>query len=372
VVLTPFVLPRERVRVESTDEKPGLLRARLNDVLEPAPERVAPPCPYFARCGGCHYQHAPYERQLEIKRDILIEELRRLGKIEPPAEIEIISAEPWGYRNRAQLHIVGSAIGYWEARSHKLCAIDHCPISSPKLNEAIATLTRMVRDRRWPRFLRSLEIFTDEQSLQLNVTETDRPVARRFFEWCAAELPGMVDGPLDYAGRFRVSGNSFFQSNRFLVDRLVEVALDGASVETALDLYAGVGLFTLEMARRFREVTAVESGGAAVRDLRFNAERAELTNVRAEQASVPDFLRGLDHAPDFVLLDPPRTGLGKEVVAQLSRLHPQAITIVSCDPATLARDLSPLLAAGYRIAGMTLIDLFPQTYHIESVVKLAS
>jgi 23S rRNA (uracil1939-C5)-methyltransferase len=366
------VLPGERVLAEAREEKPGLLRARLREVLEPAPDRVAASCEYFTRCGGCHYQHARYERQLEIKRDILIEELRRLGKIEPPGDIDIISAEPWGYRNRAQLHVEENAIGYWEARSHKLCAIDHCPISSPKINEAIGKLARMVRDPRWPRFLRSLELFTDENGLQLNVTETARPVARRFFEWCVAELPGMVDGPLDYDGRFRVSGNSFFQSNRFLVDRLVEVALEGASGESALDLYAGVGLFALEMGRRFREVTAVESGAAAVRDLLFNAERAGLTNVRAEQASVPDFLRGMEKAPDLVLLDPPRTGLGKEVVAQLSRSHPAAITIVSCDPATLARDLPPLLGAGYRIAGMTLIDLFPQTFHIESVVKLVS
>jgi len=364
------VLPGERVRAEAGQEKPGLLRARPTTVLEPAADRVAARCPYFARCGGCHYQHAPYERQLEIKRDILVEELRRLGKIEPPGEIDVIAAEPWGYRNRAQLHVVGNAIGYWEARSHKLCAVDHCPISSPKVNEAIASLNRMVRDPRWPRFVRSLEIFTDEQGLQLNITETARPVARRFFEWCTAELPGMVDGPLDYAGRFRVSSNSFFQANRFMIDRLVEVALDGASGDSALDLYAGVGLFSVEMARRFREVTAVESGSAAVRDLRFNADRAGLANVQAEQANVSEFLRALDRTPDLILLDPPRAGLGKEVVEQITRLHPPALTIVSCDPATLARDLNPLIAAGYHIRRMQFIDLFPQTYHIETVVQL--
>src|SRR5439155_22844673 len=134
---------------------------------------------------------------------------------------------------------------------------------------------------------------------------------------------------------YRVSGGSFFQANRFLLDRLVQAALDGATGDSALDLYAGVGPFSLEMARRFREVTAVESGGAAIRDLRLNAERAAISNIRTEQASVPDFLRTLDRTPDFILLDPPRAGLGKEVVAQLCRLRPPSLTIVSCDPATL-------------------------------------
>src|SRR5205085_469331 len=128
VVFAPYVLPGERVRVEGVQEKPGLVKARLIDVLESAPERVPPPCPYFGRCGGCHYQHAPYDYQLQVKEQILREELRRLGKIEPPENIDRYAGEPWGYRNRAQFRIEGGRLGYREARSHKLCAIDHCPI----------------------------------------------------------------------------------------------------------------------------------------------------------------------------------------------------------------------------------------------------
>ncbi len=369
VIFTPFVLPGERIRVQSAQEKPGLVRARAVEVLEPATERVDAPCPYFGRCGGCHYQHAAYEYQVRAKLEILREELRRLGKIEPPAEIAVVSGEPWGYRNRVQLHVENGQIGYREARSHKLCAIDRCPISSPKLKEVIRMLVEMLPDPRWPRFVRGLDVFTDEQQVQLSVLETEKPVARRFFDWCAEMIPGLVEHALDYEGRWRVSRNSFFQVNRFLLDALVETALDGAAGETALDLFAGVGLFSIPMARAFREVTAVESGAAAVRDIEFNAERAGVS-VQAEQRTAEAFLSGLDRAPDFVLLDPPRAGLGKAVVARLSELKPPSVTIVACDPATLARDLAGLVAAGYRIDRMTLVDLFPQTYHMETVVRL--
>ena len=370
VVFAPFVLPGERIRVQTWREQPGLVRAHTLEVLEPAPERVAPPCPVFGRCGGCHYQHALYEYQLAAKRAILADQLRRLGKLEPPETIAVVAAEPWGYRNRVQFHVEGRHIGYREAGSHSLCQIGDCPIASPKINDTIRALTGMLRDSRWPRFVRSLEIFTDERQVQLNVLDTDQPVARRFFDWCAEEIPGLVEGALDYQGRFRVSRNSFFQGNRFLLDRLVEVALQGAEGETALDLYAGVGLFSLALARGFREVTAVESGSGAVRDLEFNAERAGQANLRAEQRMAEEYLQKLERVPDFVLLDPPRSGLGKVVVQRLAELRPRQVTIVSCDPATVARDLVGLTASGYRVEKMTLVDLFPQTFHLETVVRL--
>jgi len=370
VVFAPFVLPGERVHVETTQEKPGLIRARTVKVLEPSADRVAAPCPYFGRCGGCHYQHTSYDHQVEAKAGILVEELRRLGKIEPPEEIGVISGEPWGYRNRVQLQVDRGRLGYLEWRSHKLCAVDRCPIASPKLNETIATLNRMLHDGRWPRMIRQIELFTDEKQVQLNVLETDRPVARRFFDWCAGEIPGLVEGALDYNGRYRVSRNSFFQVNRFLLDNLVEAATADAQGDTAFDLYAGVGLFAPELARRFGQVTAVESGAGAVRDLQFNVERAGLTNVQAETGMVEEFLQGKDAPAEFVLLDPPRAGVGKAVVQRLNELQPRRMALVACDPATLARDLSGFVQGGYRIERMAMIDLFPQTYHLEAVVRL--
>jgi 23S rRNA (uracil1939-C5)-methyltransferase len=370
VVLTPFVLPREQVRVQPEREKPGLVRARPVEVLAAAPERVTPKCPYFTRCGGCHYQHASYEAQLDAKRSILTEELWRQAKIKWEQPIAVVAGEPWGYRNRAQLHMEGGKLGYREARSRKLCAVDACPISSPKINQLIPVLARMLRDSRWPKFVRSIELFTDELNVQLNVTETDQPVARRFFDWCEETIPGLAPGALDYCGQFRVSGNSFFQVNRFLLDALVEAALDGAEGDSALDLYAGVGLFSLPMARRFGTVTAVESGAGAVHDLRFNAERAGVANLRAEQQLAEKYLESLEVTPEFVVLDPPRAGLGPAMVTQLNRLCSRMVVVVACDPVTLARDLAGLTAAGYRLERLTLVDLFPQTFHLETVARL--
>jgi len=372
VVFAPFCLPGERIRAAAEREKPGLVRARTLEVLEAAPERVNAGCEYFGHCGGCHYQHAPYAYQLDAKRAILEEELRRLAHTTPPEEIEVIAGEPWGYRNRAQFHLEDGRLGYHEARSHRVWGISHCPISSPRINQAIAALNQMMHEGRWPRFVQTIEVFTDEHEVQVNVLETLRPVARRFFDWCGERIPGLVEGPLDYRGEFRVSSNSFFQVNRFLLDPLVEAATRGAEGDTALDLYAGVGLFSLALARRFRKVTAVESGGGAVRDLRFNAERANVAHLRSEQATSEAFLEKLDKAPDFILMDPPRTGVGKAMVARLNDLKPRAITIVACDPATLCRDIAGLMAGGYRIVRMALIDLFPQTFHLETVVRLES
>jgi 23S rRNA (uracil1939-C5)-methyltransferase len=371
-VLVPYVLPGELVQIKIEREKPGLLEARLAAVLSPAPERANPPCPFFSRCGGCQYQHADYEFQLTQKLSVLREVFRRVGKLQSPEQIGLISASPWEYRNRAKFHLAGGKIGYLETGSHRLCPVDRCPISSPRINEALAVLCKMLHNRRFPRFLRSLELFTNETEVQLNVLASGRPIARPFFEWCAERIPGAAAGSLDYqaAGNvYRVSHSSFFQVNRFLVDRLVECALDEAEGETAIDLYAGVGLFSLHLAGRFRAVTAVEASRSALRDLEFNAERAGV-KIDARRNTAEAFLEGLEEPGDLMLADPPRRGLGKGVVHHLVRLRPRHLTIVSCDPATLARDLAPLVAAGYRIEKLTLVDLFPQTYHIETVTHL--
>ena len=267
VVFTPFVLPGETVEAERTGSRKKAQRARLVNVAEPSPARVSPLCPYFGHCGGCQYQHAGYEAQLELKRGILAETLRRVGKIEfDEARIETVAGEPFGYRNRVQFHFERGRMGYRELNSHKLVPIEKCPISSPKINEAIVRLNTMVRDRRWPNFVSSLEIFTDERHVQWNVLESDKPVAKHFFEWLADEVPGTVLGALEYAvneDEFTVSGQAFFQVNRFLAPRLAELAIGDAKGEAAWDLYAGVGLFSLPLSRRFARVTAVEAGRAA-------------------------------------------------------------------------------------------------------------
>ena len=357
VVLAPFVLPGELTRVEAGEN----VHADLVEVVEASPDRVAAVCPIFGRCGGCHYQHAPYEYQLARKVEILREQIRRVGKIDYQGEIETISGPALGYRNRSQFHVVDGQIGYLAARSHELVPLEgDCPISSPRVNAALAHIRERLSDSRFPRFVRSIEVFTNEHDVQLNVLESERPVARSFYDWFGSVVA------LDY-GEFRVSPRSFFQVNRFLVDQMVERAVVGVHGKSALDLYSGVGLFALPLARRFESVTAIEAGSSAARDLEFNAQRAGL-KIGIEQSRVEDYLAKLDRAPDFVLADPPRVGLGKSVTASLNRLRPPRITIVSCDPATLARDVAAL--AGYRIGRVTLIDLFPQTFHIETIVEL--
>ena len=362
VVLAPFVLPGETARLNVGEH----IHADLLEVTAAAPERVEPPCPLFTRCGGCQYQHAPYQFQVARKVDILREQLRRVGKIDYTGEIETLSGPPLNYRNRAQFHIADGRIGYLAARSHTLVPVNgECPISSPRLNQALAEMRARLPDPRFPRFVHCLEIFTNEVDLQVNVLEADRPVARSFYDWCGSMVA------IDYAtsfGTFRVSPRSFFQVNRFLVEPLVDAALQNATGETALDLYAGVGLFALPMARRFKNVTAVEAGSDAARDLEVNAARAGVS-LGIERARVEDFLPRLNTPPDFVLADPPRAGLGKQVVAQLARLAPPRLTIVSCDPATLARDVAAL--TGYKIERLILADLFPQTYHLETIAHLS-
>jgi 23S rRNA (uracil1939-C5)-methyltransferase len=377
IVLTPFVLPEELADVETRPAKGGLLRGSAATIIETSPYRIKPACEYFANCGGCHYQHAAYEYQLQQKQAILRETLKRLGGFEYESEIHTISGEPWGYRNRIQLHFDHRLkMGFRRADSHDLCPIKRCPISSPKLNEVIGILHTAVARREWPDFLRSLEVFTNETDIQLHVVESNRPVAARFFTWCGEILPGFVPAALEYSAaghRFRIGRGSFFQVNRYLVDALVDEVVGNTGNEptmgkTAIDLYAGVGLFTLPLATRFERVIAVERGGTATRDLEFNAAQLK-SNVEAIQSPTEDFLRGVTEAPDRIMADPPRAGLGKEATEELLRIEAPHLVIVSCDPATLARDMK-LLQAKYSVDRMTLVDLFPQTFHFETVAHL--
>ncbi|MBV8807904.1 MAG: class I SAM-dependent RNA methyltransferase [Acidobacteriaceae bacterium] len=374
VVLVPFVLPGEEISIRTERVKSGLLRGSAPQILQSAGERVIPRCEYFGSCGGCHYQHAEYGFQLEQKRQILIETLRRLGGIDYQGEIKIISGEPWFYRNRIQLHFADCGSGFQKSGSHELCAIDHCYISSPVLVDAIARFAGAVKRPEWPSFLRSLELFTNDKEIQLSVVNSARPLAARFFAWCETFLPSLAKGPLEYeaAGfRYRISRGSFFQVNRFLIDALVNEVIGDVQGNHAIDLYAGVGLFSLSLASRFQTVDSVERGGSAFRDLEWNIASRRLDNVRAMRAPAEDFLRMLDGSPDLIIADPPRAGLDSEATNELLRVRARRLKLVSCDPATMARDTKKLLGA-YRIAKIILIDLFPQTYHFETILELES
>jgi 23S rRNA (uracil1939-C5)-methyltransferase len=411
-VFVPFVLAGEKIEATLTEKKAGFARARADEVIVSSAHRVAPPCPYFGQCGGCHYQHSDYQHQLDIKKEILRENLRRIAKLELQVEIQTHPSPPWSYRNRSRLQMRSRpdfAVGYFKFASHELLPVEECPISSPLINRGIAAVWQLGRGGKAVEGVREIEFFANAEDTKLLVECLCVPEARRAAvrawaeELCAAmpEISGVVAfrepqkgvrdqmvtvgaSELTYqirSGSYRVSAGAFFQTNRYLIEELVEIVTAGVSGEFALDLYAGVGLFSTALACDIRHIVSVEMSPTAARDLQYNLPvNGQMVHAETEQflsrigerghvgggASLPQSL----HKPDLIVVDPPRGGLGDRVAHLLMGADAPRITYVSCDPATLARDLVPLQAAGYRVGEIHLVDLFPQTYHIESVVKL--
>lgn len=374
-ILVPRVAPGEQIQFATAREHKQWAEGELLSVDEASTERIEPFCPVFDRCGGCQYQHLNDEFQRQQKVSILLETLERVGGVRPELPVEILFGESRAYRNRVQVHIDGTRLGFRAPASRRLVPIEECPIASPALNQAIKALRDMARDQRFPRFVESVEFFSNERQTLLNVLATkggQRHVAKWFIEWCAERIPGADQSLLVYRAAgfdLQVGHRSFFQTNRFLVDSLVDRVLRHATGAKALDLYSGVGLFSVPLAKRGLATTAVESSASAVRDLESNAANHS-ARIDAVKASVDAYLASADSVPNLVIADPPRAGLGKSVVRDLIRLRPQHLTLVSCDPATLARDLSGLLAEGYKFTDLTLVDLFPNTAHIETVCDL--
>jgi 23S rRNA (uracil1939-C5)-methyltransferase len=401
-VFLPFVLEGEEVNATLAAQKPGFARASLERLAVASPYRVEPGCAYFQRCGGCHYQHASHDHQLKIKAEILRESLRRTAKVELPCKLQIHASPEWGYRNRTRLKVQAVpefALGYYRLRSHDLLPVEQCPISSPLINRAIAAVWQRGRLGEIPAAVRELEFFVDHSDEVLlleayceprtsradaqeaadklaglmpevkGVVVFEQPLANQLLE--PKRLAASGGAEISYQTKraaYRVSAGAFFQVNRFLIDELVGIVTGGASGHLALDLYAGVGLFSVPLRQSFAQVIAVEASQTSYADLRQNAGQ-EVKAVRATTAQYLDQASGV--RPDLVVADPPRGGLGENVVRSLARLGAPRMTYVSCDPSTLARDLRMLLSLGYRIEGAHMIDLFPQTYHIESVFHLA-
>jgi len=407
----PFVLSGEEVAATLVEQRPGFARGRLDSVLQPSPQRVEPECPHFKACGGCHYQHASYEEQLRIKVEILRENLRRLAKFELEAEVIVHASPPWNYRNRTRLalrHNDGFRLGYRRFGSEEVLAVEECPIVSPLLQEAMRALWKLGRDGHIPPYLREVELFADAADENLTAVFHQAPVNQTFPEslielWQtevrAIESIAIVSertpsrkqpepepakpkilagtGALTYnvgAQHYQVSAGAFFQSNRHLIPELVRIVTAGpsgkaATGEIALDLYSGVGLFSLPLATSFRRVVAVESSPLSFGDLRRNLP----PHAKAVRATTESYLAeaGRKLRADLIVVDPPRTGLGTHVANSLAKSGTPRITYVSCDPATLARDMAVLIQGGYRLVEAHLFDLFPQTYHLETVLHLS-
>jgi 23S rRNA (uracil1939-C5)-methyltransferase len=412
-VFVPYVLPGEMVEATVVEERKGYTRAALTEVLTPSHARIKPLCPHFGVCGGCQYQHSDYTAQLEDKRQILQETILRGSKLALPF-IEVHSGEPYGFRNRTRMKIAVEpefALGYYRAGSHDLEPVRSCPISSPLINRAVALLWELAPEMAAYPSLREVQFFANhndsEMLVELFIHHATTPVLlAKFAKLLRERMPQIAgvavfasgategdleDGNIESARRmiragvpyiegspslmysvgkygYRVSAGSFFQTNRFLAAKLVELVTSKRSGKAALDLYAGVGLFTLPMSRNFERITSIEFAQNSFDDLAANAA---VPHIQAVHSTTEDYLNAARGRWDFAIVDPPRAGLGERVAKALAGLSIPRIAYVSCDPATLSRDLVTLLAAGYHVEEAHLVDLFPQTYHMETVLHLA-
>jgi len=415
-VFVPITLPGEQVRVRITEEKKSYSVAEPLETVLASPDRVTPTCQYFGVCGGCSYQHASYESQLAMKESILRETLTRSG-VTPTEGFEVLAANPWAYRNRIRLGFDAEGNpGYRGRRSHAIIPIGECPIAAPTLISAAEIIAEVCRDARPPLHLSEVSLFCNHDESEMLATfftagtdgkpdgTSDRSIFQigldPIFRDLAERIPALkgVDVMAEASGHeparslaqcgdpsityraggfdYRVDQGAFFQVNRWLIDALADRVVGQHTGAVAWDLFAGVGLFARQLTKRFGKAVAVESAPSAVSALEANLKETAGIAVRA---TTLDFLRrtvqprrsaGDFERPELIIVDPPRTGLGPEVTELLGQVAPATIVYVSCDPATLARDLRALIETGYTIQSITLADLFPQTYHLESVVKL--
>ncbi len=359
-IFVPRSAPGDRLRVRLVERKRGYGRAEILEVLTAGEGRREPPCRHYERCGGCDLQHLEEDVQLKAKAQAVRETLRRLGGVETLPKVTVVPGRPWGYRLRTQLHVDedperGLRIGYYGRGSHQLEPVEQCPVLVPELEGALSVLPEHLRDVRHRR---------------VDLTAGDDA------RWTASPpIEGLPQGEVETRiGDFvyAYDARCFFQSHRQLIPALLEHALGpetGDEEGTAYDLFAGVGLFSLPLARRFERVVAVEGDRIANRFAKRNARANGIKNLTIERQSVESWIRMLPPRRARVLVDPPRFGLIHQVRRALVERRPRRLTYVSCHAATLARDLKQL-SGGFRIESLALLDMFPQTGHMEAVVQL--
>jgi 23S rRNA (uracil1939-C5)-methyltransferase len=379
-VFVPFTLPGEKVQVRLTEEKRGHAHGEVVQILEASPDRISTPCDQYKGCGGCHYQHIPYKLQLKFKKEILQDQLARIGKIsDPPVRDTIPSPKEWRYRNQVQYHIslVGK-LGFHEPGSNRVVSPDECPLADEAIEEIVPQLK--IDPETWIERVNLrvgmeddlLLILEGSEDIPPDISIEDLPISAVYFgPGGLVHLAGSEYLVMEVLERqFKVSAESFFQVNTMQAENLVKKVLSvlPEEMETFLELYSGVGLFSAFIAPRVRRLVAVESSERAVDDFGSNLDQYD--HVEVYEGKVEEILPHLEIQPDAVLVDPPRAGLGREALAALLAKKSPYIIYVSCDPATLARDARYLVEGGYRLKEITPIDMFPQTYHVECVALL--
>ena len=376
-VFVPFALPGERVKARILQDKKNHVRAELLDVLRPSPDRISPRCRHFGFCGGCHYQHMPYESQLDVKRNILIEQLQRIGGIEQPLVQPVVpSPDPYYYRNTVQFQLsTEGKLGYYEAFQHHVFAIKECHLPEGAINE----LWDQVDLEPLPG-LERVAMRLDSGAEVMIILESSDPEPPEFtVDVTVSAVHLGPEGMVVLSGDdhiviqvldrpFYVSPPSFFQINTAQAGAMVRHLLERLPLTaeaTVLDVYCGVGLFSAFMAGRVKRLLGVELSPFACHDFATNLD--EFDNVELYEGAAEDVLPALEGQMDIVIVDPPRAGLETIALDAIVRLVPAVLAYVSCDPATLGRDAKRLLQAGYRLTDVMPFDLFPQTFHIESI-----
>jgi len=344
-----------RVKVDRIQGKLGF--ASIEEIIKPSPVRVEPPCPYFGRCGGCDFQQLTYEAQLKAKVDIIHDCFQRIAKIAMPLDVPIHpSPNEWHYRARAmwQVDSMRKWLGYFVRGSREVCDVEYCAVLVPELQQTLEAV-------------RKFGSGVETRDISAVVGDEGVSVYPRIADLEPCDVSRLTEGE-----RYHFSAKSFFQINHGLLPGLIKEAINEVTGNLAIDLYCGVGLFTLPLARRFAHVIGVETNERAAKFARRNLELAKLENAKVVASDVGDWLGSYEPAEtvDLLLLDPPRTGVENKVITGLLSLRPRQIVYVSCDPATLARDAKKLLAGGYSLDTVVAFDMFPQTHHVETVVRL--
>lgn len=359
-VFVPLSVKGDELLVEIRKIQGRTAFAKIVEILKPSENRITPKCQYFGICGGCNFQQMSYQTQLEAKLGILRDSLQRIGKIDYPGEIPIIpSPKEYNYRLRTQLHAdtKDKTIGFFKRQSHDIIDAKSCPVLVPELEQNLNDLRENLV---WEDFAEkeiNIETASGQHDISVYSEELMEPTNEIFYE---------LDGK-----RFFFNAQSFFQSNGFVIKDLVQTAIGDASGKTAIDLFCGVGLFSLLLAKRFERVLGCEANKRAINFANKNAEREGISNARFYAQRAKNFLLENEFEDvDFLLLDPPRSGVKRSTLEAIAKLNSPKITYVSCNPSTLSRDLQVLIGKGYQIQKITALDLFPQTHHVESVVCL--
>lgn len=395
VYFVPYTLEGEEVEIEVVQEKKDYSLANPINIIKPSPERVEPVCKYFTLCGGCDFQHIPYEKQIEIKKEILKDQLLRIGKVDLPIE-KVYPSQPFNYRNKAQFKFDGKNFGFYRPNSNQVVDVDYCYLLKEDLNQIIQPLKKFLfkyalspsqvivfsnsKNQKLIKFVFSdssqitniipkIEIYKDE------IDENIKGIG--FYDKEKRQLLLGEDVIFETVDnyKYRVSMDSFFQVNIYQIKNLIDLVVQEVKdkgYKRAVDFYCGVGTFSVPLANYVREVLGIESNEEAVKDAKANVKHNNLKNLKFLKAKTEKGLKyAKDFKPEVIVFDPPRSGLNKTIIREISKIEPiQKIIYISCNPSTLARDLKDFKEYGFNPLKVSMVDMFPQTHHIESVVVL--